>query len=124
MSKNYRDEKIQILKMIEDGKISSSDGLDLLEALNTNYYKEHKEFKTLKINVYNKDKKLKSNANIPLTILDISTKFISKYISNICGTKHVIDINKIIQAAEKDKKGKILEYWDDENEKKVEIYIE
>ncbi|WDV45875.1 hypothetical protein PV797_20660 [Clostridiaceae bacterium M8S5] len=121
MSRNHKQDKIRILEMIEKGQITSSDGFDLLEALNANYSKEND--KTIKINVYDKNKKLKSNASIPLTILELSANFISKYISNVSGSKHYIDKDIMINAVRKNKKGIIFEFWDEESEKRIEISI-
>lgn len=75
-----KEEKMQILKMIEEGKITSNDGLELLGAL------EEKESlpisrssKWLKIKVHDPDDNTKVNVNIPLALVDVGLKMATKF---------------------------------------------
>jgi len=74
------DENKRILEMIEEGKITAAEGLELLAAL------DHTEVRTkqvvnpslhkryLRIRVYT-DKAVKVNVNVPLALMKVASKF-------------------------------------------------
>ena len=72
------DEKIKILEMIQNGKITAAEGLELLKALDDSFIKQSDVAKVgsrfLRIRVTSGQKQ-KVNVNIPLSLLKIATKF-------------------------------------------------
>lgn len=79
------DEKLKILEMIQNGKITPAEGMELLEALNESKPEDSKRtvespglvlaerFLVVKVNSYN----AKVNVNIPLNLLKATSKFVS-----------------------------------------------
>jgi DUF4097 and DUF4098 domain-containing protein YvlB len=93
------DEKKRILEMIQEGKITSAEGLELLAALDDSV-DQVKPLKTrltkrfLRVKVYT-DKAVKVNVNIPLALIKVASKFAT------VGLKYIPDEAR----AEMEKKG-------------------
>ena len=81
------DEKLKILEMIESGKISAKEGLDLLKALEGETHTEVKKIqgpssgstkKYLRIRVRSEVEDVKNvNINIPLKLARLASKFVN-----------------------------------------------
>jgi len=122
------EEKMKILKMLEEKKISSAEAMGLLEALSRLEGKESRSAKSggrfLKIRVYeNGSSEAKVNVNIPIAW----SKFIAPFIEQKIGQKlrekgYEMDVEKIREALEAGEAGKIVDVNDGGN--KVEISIE
>ncbi len=125
MANDLREEKMEILKMIEEGKISSKDGLDLLNALQ----EKSEEFpmnksKWLKVRVYDPEDKTKVNVNVPIALVDIGLKLVTKMSPELKNSDlDGIDFNDIAEAIKQGAQGKIVEV-DTEDGEKVEIFVE
>lgn len=127
MSKNVSEERMQILGMVEDGKISAEEGMDLLAALE----EDNKEIspktnaKWLKVRVYTLDDKPKVNVNIPLSLVDVGLKIAKKYDPKLKESGlDQIDIDEIIEAVKNGAEGNIVDVEDEESKTKVKIYVE
>jgi len=122
---NLKEEKMQILKMIEEGKITSQDGLELLNALEE---KEDlpmpKSSKWLKIRVLDPEDNTKVNVNIPLALVDVGLKMATKLSPDLknSGLKD-IDLNEITELIKNGAEGKIVDVESGDGEK-VEIIVE
>ncbi len=136
------DERIKILEMIQNGKISAAEGLDLLKALDESFIQKEcvpttgSRFLRIRI-TSGQDKKV--NVNVPISLLKVATKF-----ANI-GMKCIpaealqemqkkgidlseIDFDELVQLIDQGlTNGKLVDIdTDDEKEghTKVEIYVE
>jgi hypothetical protein len=73
------DEKMKILEMIQGGKITAPEGLELLKALDDADQKPGEAvgsgMRFLRIRVSSGQKNTKVNVNIPLSLLKVATKF-------------------------------------------------
>ena len=120
------EERLKILRMLENKKITAAEAAKLLETLENSETNDEtfsgKGAKNLKIKVYEGDlTQPKVNVKVPLLLV----KFIGKVVpekAEVKLNKHNISMEKIMEMVEKDQSGKILEV-EEENEK-VEIYIE
>ena len=122
------EEKMKILKMLEEKKISSGEAMDLLESLSRLEGKEARSAKSggrfLKIRVYESGcSDAKVNVNIPIAW----SKFMAPFIEQKIGEKlrekgYAMDAEKIREALEAGEVGKIIDINDGGN--KVEISIE
>ncbi|OGS52285.1 MAG: hypothetical protein A3J79_03265 [Elusimicrobia bacterium RIFOXYB2_FULL_62_6] len=122
------EEKMKILKMLEEKKISSAEAMELLEALARLEGKESRAAKSggrfLRIRVYeNGSPEAKVNVNIPIAW----SKFMAPFIEQKIGQKlrdkgYELDTEKIREALEAGDVGKIIDINDGGN--KVEIAIE
>jgi len=127
MSKNVSEEKIQILEMVEDGKITAAEGSELLAALESNEEEivPQKDVKWLKVRVYTMDDQPKVNVNIPISLVDVGLKLAKKYDPKFkdSGLDN-IDLDEILDAIKNGAEGKIVDVIDDEEQTKIKVYVE
>jgi len=122
------EEKMKILKMLEDKKLSSSEAMQLLESLEKIDSKTQGagggKGRTLKIRVYKEDSsEPKVNVNVPLVWSKFLTPFIGGKIKEELEAKgYPMDLGKIQEALESGEIGKIVEV--NNGKSRVEIYIE
>ncbi|QIB27889.1 SHOCT-like domain-containing protein [Caloranaerobacter azorensis] len=124
---NFKEEKLQILKMIEEGKITHEEALELLNALE----EKDKEFnntsntKWLKIRVYDPDDETKVNVNIPIALVDVGLKFATKFSPELKNSNlEDLNLEEIIQMIKNGAQGKIVDVTNERNGEKVEIFVE
>lgn len=124
---DFKDEKLQILKMIEEGKITSEEGINLLEALDDTYDTSPvvtNKAKWIKIKVFEPEDKTNVDVTIPISLIDISMKIASKIVPDF--SKYGLsekDISGILDAIKNGASGKIVDIKS-ENGEIVEIIIE
>ena len=127
MSKNVSEERMQILEMVEDGKINTKDAMELLDALESNQeiIKPKKDAKWLKIRVRTMDDNPKVNVNIPLSLVDVGLKLAKKFDPKLeeSGLDQ-IDLDEIIEAVKNGAEGQLVDVEDEENQTRVKIYVE
>lgn len=122
------EEKMKILKMLEEKKISSAEAMELLEALSRLEGGETRSAKSggrfLKIRVYeNGSPEAKVNVNIPIAWSKFMAPFIEQKIGQKLREKGCeLDVEKIREALETGEIGRIVDINDGGN--KVEISIE
>ncbi len=123
------DDKLQILKMIEDGKINADEAAKLLDAIgNNNEYFEidggEPSKKFLRIKVLEPDENTKVNINLPISLIRFGLKFAEKVSPDFKGVGLTEeDMEEILQAIDDGQLGKIIEV-DSDDGTKVEIFIE
>ncbi len=130
---SINEEKMQILKMIEEGKINSTEGLELLDAIenkgsqeiitqnNTSNYSA----KWLRVRVKAEDDKTKVNVNIPISLVDIGFKIATAYSPELQADElKGIDFEEIIKAIKNGAEGKIVDIYDEESNTTVEVFVE
>ena len=127
MSKDIKDERMQILEMVEEGKISPSEAKELLDALEGGQEEitPKTDAKWLKIRVRTMDDNPKVNVNIPISLVDVGLKLAKKFDPKMeeAGLDK-IDLDEIIEAVKSGAEGKIVDVEDEENQTKVRIYVE
>ncbi|AUB57517.1 hypothetical protein BK008_03785 [Methanobacterium sp. MZ-A1] len=127
MSKNVSDERMQILEMVEDGKITAAEAMELFSALEKNDQEivPQKDAKWLKVRVFTMDDKPKVNVNIPLSLVDVGLKLAKKYDPKLkdSGLDN-INIDEIMDAVKNGAEGKIVDVIDEEEQTKVKVYVE
>lgn len=125
---SLKEEKMQILKMVEEGKITSSEAMELIEALGKqeNEGVVPKESpKWLKVRVVDEKDNVKVKVNIPLRLVDIGLKLGTAFSPELkeAGLKQE-DIQEIIEAIKNGAEGKIVDVEDEESNTKVEVFVE
>lgn len=126
MINNLKEEKMQILKMVEEGKINVEEGVNLLDAL-----EESKDIDTmknnaqwLKIKVYDSEDDTKVNVNIPIALINLGMKISPKFVPELKDANlNENDFKEILDAIENGAHGKIVDIESDNGEK-VEIIVE
>lgn len=119
------EERLQILRMVQEGKISVEDGARLIEALSEPGLPppepwEAKRGKTLRIRVEDADGS-KVNLNIPVALAGLAARFIPKGALTVDGEE--ISVEEILQIVREGSEGKILEI-EEADGSKVEVTVE
>lgn len=114
------EERMQILKMIEEGQITAEEGAKLLDALEATGEERAAPVRWFRVRVTDmKTGKHKVNINLPLGLLDIGAKIGAKF-----SAPFDLDIDEIVRAVREGARGKIVDVEDTEDRERVEIYIE
>ena len=120
------EERMKILKMVDEGKITAEEGAKLLATLNESSKSATKpSWRTsvggtrwLKIRVTDMvTGKAKATVNLPLGLVDAGLNIASKYAPDIA-------FDELIQAINAGAEGKIIDVLDEEDDEHVEIFIE
>lgn len=121
---------MQILNMVKDGKISTEEGVKLLDALDNSGVDLNKSFSTtskakwLKIRVFDPEDATKVNVTLPISLITIGIKLAGKFSPELkeAGLTDS-DMEEIFTAIKNGETGKIVEV-DSEDGTKVEVVIE
>lgn len=118
------EEKLRILKMLEEKKISSAEAMELLEALGKSQAGGGARGRVLRIRVYeNGAAEPKVNVNVPLGWAKFMAPFIeSKIKAKLADKGYNVDLGKIQEAIDSQEPMKIIDVQDGGD--KVEIFIE
>ena len=123
------EERLKILKMIEDGKISAEEGAKLLAALSEGRRGPGMPVpprppggpRWLRIRVTDVHSgRSKASVQIPLDLVDAGMKIGAHFAPEVEG----VDMNNVMQAIRSGMTGKIIDVMDDEDGEHVEIYVE
>lgn len=119
------DERMRILKMIEDKQITAEEGVRLLEALRAGRDAAPRDdaprARWLRVRVTDRASgKLKVNVNIPIGLLDVGLKMGARFAPDMNG----LDLSAIQEAIKGGMQGRIIEVDDEKDDEKVEIFVE
>lgn len=122
------EERMQILKMIEEGKISASEGAELLRALDQDDPgKENEPLKGASIPRWFRVRitdtstgKDKVNVNIPMGLVNVGMKMGARFTPEIEG----VEFDKIHELIRSGAQGKVIDIVDNEEGERVEIFVE
>lgn len=122
------EERMQILRMIEEGKISAGEGADLLRALDSADSTVANEplkgsskprwFRVRVTDIATGRKKV--DVNIPMGLVNVGIKMGAKFAPEIDGAQY----ESIMEAVRSGQQGKILDVYDEEDGEQVEIFVE
>lgn len=122
-----KDEKMMILEMLSEGKITAEEASKLLHTLNITEEgskkksKSKQEPKFLRVRITDTDSdRVRANIQVPISILNIGTRFGAKFTSKIDG----VETGVLKEAIEKGEIGKIVDIFDEEDGEHVEVFIE
>jgi hypothetical protein len=125
-----KEEVKQILKMVEEGKVTAEQAVQLMEAgdLSVEASNENRpaagKAKWLKVRVYDiTSNKKKVNVSVPLSLVSIGLKLGMRFGLDKDELKG-FDFDQIIQLIEAGEEGKIVDVVDEESGEKVEVYVE
>jgi hypothetical protein len=122
------EERMKILKMIQEGKITAEEGAKLLTALNETRAKaarpgggpvERRGW--LRVRVSDTiSGRTKVNVNLPLGLMDAGLRIGSQFAPELKG----VDVDQLISEIRGGASGKIIDVLDEEDGDHVEIFIE
>ena len=121
------EERMKILKMVEDGKISAEDGAKLLAALSESRkapaatFQPGGEARWFRVRVTDlATGKTKVNVNIPMGLVNVGIKMGARFAPGLDSEQ----MEAIAEALKSGAVGKIVEATDEEDGERVEIYVE
>ena len=127
---NATDERMLILRMIEDGKVSAEEGAKLLTSVGQEPAKQPKAMVTqrkpgsaqwFRVRVSDsRTGKMKATVNLPIGLMDWGLKVGAQFAPEMEG----LDLNELSEILRSGADGKIVEVIDEEDGEHVEIYIE
>ncbi len=122
------EERMQILKMIEEGKISASEGAELLRALDKDSrshiagsLKGASAPRWFRVRVTDTATgRTKVNINIPMGLVNVGIKMGARFAPEVEG----VNYDEIMEAIRSGQQGKIIDVMDEEDGEHVEIFVE
>jgi hypothetical protein len=122
------EERIQILKMIEEGKITAAEGAELLRALDRNQNNPKTEPlrgasspRWFRVRVTDtRSGRNKVNVNIPMGLVNVGIKMGARFAPEM----ESADYERIMHAIRSGQQGKILDITDEVDGERVEIFVE
>lgn len=121
------EERMKILKMIQEGKITAEEGAQLLSALRETPKPAKSSLSLanqkgwLRVRVTDMGSgKTKVNVNLPLGLMDAGLRIGAQYAPELEG----LDLNQVISEIKSGASGKIVDVFDEEDGEHVEIFIE
>jgi hypothetical protein len=127
---SLKEERMQILKMLEEGKITADEAATLLSALETGAKKEEttsrpgetgQKARWLRVRVTDQDTgKQKVTVNLPMGMVNVAVKMGAKFAPDV----EDLDMDTIVEAIKSGAQGKIVDIEDNEEGERVEIFVE
>lgn len=121
------EERIQILKMLEQGKVNAADAAKLLEAVDaTEAAKPVPVARFLRVRVYDeKTGKNKVNVNLPFSLVELVLRMGVKFIPKDSGVDFsAANLEELIKAVKEGVTGKIVDVTDEDEGVHVEVVVE
>lgn len=120
-------ERLQILKMVQEGKITAEEAGKLLTAVDEPVSSGVAgQAKWLRVKVLDLNTgKAKVNVNLPIALLEVGLSIGMKFIpEDTMGSAHGIDVKALIDAIRSGAMGKLVEVEDEDEGIRVEVVVE
>lgn len=117
------DERMQILKMVESGKLSAEEAGKLLEAVEPQAQVKGGEAKHVRIRIQERGKR-EVNVRLPVGLIGLLLRFVpaEATIRDDAGTVRNLDIRQLEAAVKAGQTGRVVEVEQDNS--RVEIFLE
>ncbi|GAB4467617.1 MAG: hypothetical protein Kow00124_00720 [Anaerolineae bacterium] len=121
------EERLKILNMIAEGKISAEEGAQLLKALQGSSPRKGAAAETvgearyLRVRITSTDSgRVKANINLPMSLINVGMRMGARFAPELEG----LDFEEIMEAIKSGMRGKIVDVEDEEGSERVEIFVE
>ncbi|MFH2038053.1 MAG: hypothetical protein ABIJ65_01325 [Chloroflexota bacterium] len=121
------EERMKILKMIDEGKLSAEEGAKLLSALSVSQKASSggslaaSGARWLRVRVTDTATgRSKATVQIPISLIDAGMKIGAHFAPEVAG----VDMSEVMDALRNGMTGKIIDVMDDEDGEHVEIFVE
>jgi len=122
------EERIRVLQMIAEGKITANEGARLLEAMRAADQSSSSRRQTAEVSPQWLHLRLsdptsgqvKTDVSIPLSIVQIGLELGLR----LTGNDHTAEVDQLVRALQEGREGKLLEAIDKESGQRLEIFIE
>jgi hypothetical protein len=119
------EERLKILKMIEEAKISADEGARLLAALAKAERKRASsspgEGRWLRVRVTDIDSgKTAVNVNLPISLVNVGLRMGARFVPEMEG----VSMNELEESIRRGVTGKVIDIVDEQERQRVEVYVE
>ncbi len=119
------EERVKILKMIEEEKISAEEGARLLKALSKQERKRSisatNESGWLRVHVTDLESgKSSVNVNVPMRLVNVGLRLGARFVPDMEG----LDVEELADALQQGLTGKIIDVIDEDEGQRVEVFVE
>jgi hypothetical protein len=122
------EERLQILQMVAEGKITAEEGAKLLAALEPSRKREAQPStmepsapRWFRVRVTDlATGKSKVNVNLPMNLVEVGTRMGARFAPDLEG----VNLRQIVEQIKGGAQGKVIEVEDVEGGERVEIYVE
>jgi hypothetical protein len=121
------EERLKILNMISEGKITAQEGAQLLNALRSPERRGAPSSvgaegaRYLRVRVSDsRSGRVKANINIPVSLLHVAVRIGAKFAPELEG----LDFAEVMQIIGQGARGKVIDVTDEEDNERVEIFAE
>ena len=124
------EERLKILTMIQEGKITAQEGLDLLSTLSdsadssdamsdSGLYRRTPRWLRVKVTDTNTGK-TRVNVRLPISLVNAGVKMGAKFAPEVDG----MDMSMILNAIKDGETGKVVDVFDEQDGEHVEVFID
>lgn len=122
------DERLKILKMVQEGKLSADQAVELLEMLDksdnvtaTKSSNVNLAGRWLRVRVTDTNTgKVRVNVRLPLSVVSSGIKMGMKFAPQVEG----LDVNQLMEVIQSGEQGQIVDVVDEEDGEHVEVYVD
>jgi hypothetical protein len=121
------EERIKILNMVAEGKITAEEGAELLKALRNAAEKSQAaapgapEPRYMRVRVTSTGTdQVKANITIPMSLIDVGLRMGARFAPDLEG----FDFEDVMTAIRHGQRGKIIDVEDEDDGERVEIFVE
>jgi len=121
------EERMKILKMVDEGQITAEEGAKLLAALSGSSRRRESsataadQARWFRLRVMDLSSgRNKVNVNIPMSLVNVGIKMGARFAPDVEG----LDLDEIMEAIRSGAQGKIVDWVDEEDGERIEIFIE
>ncbi|HSM55664.1 MAG TPA: hypothetical protein VK879_05865 [Candidatus Sulfomarinibacteraceae bacterium] len=122
------EERMQILRMIEEGKINAGEGAELLRALEkkdsaaaAEPLRGASQPRWFRVRITDLGTgRNKVNVNIPMGLVNVGMKMGARFAPDMDG----VDYDQLMEAIRSGKQGKVIDITDSEDRERIEIFVE
>lgn len=123
------EERLQILRMVQEGKVSAEEAAKLLEALGTQHSDaapvetSRRRNRMVRI-IVREGEGTKVNVNVPLDLARIALKFIPSKVLKSDEGESLVDLDEVIRLLEEGLEGKLIDVVEESSNTRVEVLVE
>jgi hypothetical protein len=119
------EERLKILKLVEEGKISPEEAARLLAAVGKAERRRASsasaEGRWLRVRVTDMDSgKMAVNVNLPVSLVNVGLRMGARFVPEMEG----VSLNELEEAIRRGVVGKIMDIVDEQERQRVEVYVE
>jgi hypothetical protein len=126
------EERMQVLKMVQEGKITAEEGAKLLGALDENSGRDAGKEKAgdgsrrwFRVRVTDlKTGKRKMNVNMPLGLVDVGLRMAMKFGPRNGVDLSGVDLNELMGMVRSGAEGRLVEVEDEEDGERTEVFVD